>query len=369
VHSAANPGRNSRWYRCPIQNDNPSPVIAPTVAVTSRSPQCSRASDIFLASAHHGGVGVGPGSLGPCLSRQKNGAITAIRTSTAKVRKSADCSSHAIPRTPTPITRPTRQMRHAEIWTPAVKVPSASNVSAARALASAFIILATSATDMRCIARSTAVQCKACVHTRRKRSSRLWVSRHRVMTQIAPIKGARTIQLGRHSCVREAAVGNAEQSQHQYKKIWPFINQEGAWAEIRSSRWGVVRLRFSHYSSSLTVRPSVDHSHCADREGTGYDRAGPRNRCRSWSGAVLRGRMFGLGGGILALHCDAPAGHRQPVRECLWHISGPLSVHNLAAIHPARCRVVRYCKGRDCIHRYAHPELGYLYRHVPCSHR
>jgi hypothetical protein len=37
-----------------------------------------------------------------------------------RTRKKADCSSHAIPGTPTPNSRPTRQMRHAPIWTPAL---------------------------------------------------------------------------------------------------------------------------------------------------------------------------------------------------------------------------------------------------------
>src|SRR6476620_10119559 len=31
------PTRISRWYRCPSQNDKPSPAMAPTVAATSRS--------------------------------------------------------------------------------------------------------------------------------------------------------------------------------------------------------------------------------------------------------------------------------------------------------------------------------------------
>jgi hypothetical protein len=31
------PRRTSRWYRCPSQNDKPSPAIAPTVAATRRS--------------------------------------------------------------------------------------------------------------------------------------------------------------------------------------------------------------------------------------------------------------------------------------------------------------------------------------------
>src|SRR6185503_12470665 len=31
------PRRISRWYRCPSQNDKPSPAMAPTIAATSRS--------------------------------------------------------------------------------------------------------------------------------------------------------------------------------------------------------------------------------------------------------------------------------------------------------------------------------------------
>src|SRR5262245_54926578 len=96
--------------------------------------------------------------------------------------------------TPSARTVPTRQMRHAAMRTPAVKVPTASIVNAASALASAFIIRLTSATNKRRIATSTAPQCSACVQIRCKRCSRFSASRHREMTQMSPMKGARTIQ-------------------------------------------------------------------------------------------------------------------------------------------------------------------------------
>ena len=128
------------------------------------------------------------------LSRQNNGAMTAARTKATNRRSSADCSSQAMAGTPTASTIPTRQIRHDATWTPAVKVPRASTVNAANALASAFIMRPTSATNTRCIARRTAPQCSACVQMRRKRCSRFSASRHRVMTQMTPMKGARTIQ-------------------------------------------------------------------------------------------------------------------------------------------------------------------------------
>ena len=147
---------------------------------------------------HHGPPRLDLVGQGRCLlshlSCQKNSAATAARTTTTNRRSNADCSSHAIAGTPTPSMTPTRQMRHAVIWMPAVKVPSANTVSAASALASAFIIRLTSATNMRCIAKSTAPQCRACVHSRRRRCSLLEASRQHVMTQITPRKGARTIQ-------------------------------------------------------------------------------------------------------------------------------------------------------------------------------
>ena len=97
--------------------------------------------------------------------------------------------------------------------------------------------------------------------------------------------------------------------------------------------------------------------------------AGPANRGRPWLRAVLGDELLRCGSGVPALRCRDPADVRQPLGECLWHLSRPLRVRDLAAIPPARSRIVRHGKGSDRVHRYPPPELGHCRCHVPHVHR
>src|SRR6266436_6117836 len=60
--SSGQPRRISRWYRCPSQNDKPSPAMAPTVAATRRSHGFTSAP---VARALIPTMSVEPGDHGP----------------------------------------------------------------------------------------------------------------------------------------------------------------------------------------------------------------------------------------------------------------------------------------------------------------
>jgi len=80
-------------------------------------------------------------------------------------------------------------------------------------------------------------------------------------------------------------------------------------------------------------------------------------------------RVSRAGGGLLALCGAATAGIRKPGGQRLRHLSRPLRLRDLAAIHVAPRASVRRREGRDCIHGRADAELGDERRHLPASDR
>ncbi len=113
--------------------------------------------------------------------------------------------------------------------------------------------------------------------------------------------------------------------------------------------------------------PAVARPHGADR--TGNSRAGSA-ACRRPRPRAVRGkRVSRAGGGVLALYRTASAGIRESRGQRLRHLSRPLRLRALAAIHVAPRAVVRDRKGGDRIHRRAHVELGDERRHLPRSDR
>ena len=163
--------------------------------------------------------------------------------------------SHAMAGTPTPSTIPTRQIRHAPIWTPAVKVPSASTVSAASALPSAFSIRLTSATNMRCIANRTAPKCSACVQIRRKRCSRFFGVSPACDDTDNSNERCQSDPIHRHGCLGEVVYATPK-SAESASEGRPLPCEKCARVEAPSIRCGIVRLRVSHRSRSQIVEKS-----------------------------------------------------------------------------------------------------------------
>ena len=114
---------------------------------------------------------------------------------------------------------------------------------------------------------------------------------------------------------------------------------------------------------SLCRLPALGRADLGDDGGL-EQRSPDRETCgRHGLCCRLRGGLPVLAGDLPALCTLAPAGVRQPVGQCLPHVSDPLRVCRLAAICAAGHRPVCDRQGRDRVRRHPDHELGHRRRH------
>src|SRR6202040_557524 len=142
--------------------------------------------------------------------------------------------------------------------------------------------------------------------------------------------------------------------------VWSSLRRKGAKAFLSNRFLRLADLGCGRF----WCLPALDRTHHFDNAGMGHGTAGAGNLGRFRSGAVVRSNLICSCRSVHSLCNAAGAGIRQPRGECIWHISRPLRVRHLAAVHDAFVCTPCHYQGRQRICRYSCPELDFDRGHV-----